>query len=129
MNVIAWILHHMSLATKQQWNSVRADTILDIKDHVAVKDGIIMKCRHIIIPDRLQTQTLKQVNSNHRVLKETRLLACGSIYWVNINVDIDNAVKLLYVLIFSRCSLKRGAFITRYWVNHGKSLEQTCSIQ
>ena len=43
-----------------------------------VIDGIIMKGRHNIIPEKLQKQALEQLHSNH-MGTEKRLLGCESI--------------------------------------------------
>ena len=36
---------------------------------------------------------IKQLHSNHMGIEKTRLLACESMHWVNMNADIENAVK------------------------------------
>ena len=70
---------------------------------MAVIDGIIMKSRHVIIPEILKTQALDQLHINHMGIEKTKLLACESIYWVNIIDDIENFIKIvLHVLHFSR---------------------------
>ena len=53
-----------------------------------------MKGRCIIIPERLKQQALDQLHVNHMGMEKTKLLACNSVYWVNINNDIENHVKL-----------------------------------
>ena len=50
-------------------------------------------------------QTLDQLHSNHMGIDKPGLLTCKSIYWVNMNVNIENTITLL--LIFNRYSLKR----------------------
>ena len=90
------------------------------KDDLAINDGIIMKGRCIIISQEMKKHALDQLDSNHRGIKETRLLACESIWWVNMNPDIENTVKaVLHVLIFSKCSLKRESFTMIYQANQG----------
>ena len=56
-------------------------------------DGIIMKGRHVIIPEILKTQTLDKLHINHMGIEKTELLACESISWPNINDDIENLIK------------------------------------
>ena len=63
--------------------------------------GIIMKGRCIIIPLELQKQTPGQLNSNHMVIEKTRQLAGESVYWVNMNDDIENTVKHCSMSSFS----------------------------
>ena len=57
---------------------------------MAVIDWIIMKGRCVIIPEILKTHTLEQLYMNHMGIEKTKLLVCESIYWVNINDDIEN---------------------------------------
>ena len=63
------------------------------KDDLAVIDSIVMKGRHIIIPEVLKQQVRDQLHVNHMGIKKIKLLAWESIYWVNINNDIENHVK------------------------------------
>ena len=63
------------------------------KDNLAVIYGIVMKGRCIIIPEVLKQKALDQIYVNHMGIEKTKLLAHDSIYWVNINNDIENHVK------------------------------------
>ena len=64
---------------------------------MVVIDGIILKGRCVVIPDSLKTQALDQLHLNHVGIEITKLLACESIYWININDDIDKHIKLFYM--------------------------------
>ena len=63
-------------------------------DDLAVIDGIVMKGRCIIVPEELQKQALEQLHSNHMGIDKTRLQAFKSIYWMTINADIENIIKI-----------------------------------
>ena len=65
------------------------------RDDMAVNDGIIMKDRYVIIPDtrHITTQALDQLLINCMGTEKTKLLANVSIYWGNINDDIENYIK------------------------------------
>ena len=63
------------------------------KDDMAVIDGVIQKGRHIIIPEILKAQVLEQLHINCMGIKKTKLLVCESIYWANINDNIENFIK------------------------------------
>ena len=52
-----------------------------------------MKGRHIIIPQDLKQQVLDQLHVNHMGIEKTKLLMCKTVYWVNINNNIENHVK------------------------------------
>ena len=59
------------------------------RDDMAVINGIIMEGRCGIIPEVPKAQALYQLHINHMGIEKTRLLACESIYWVNINDGVD----------------------------------------
>ena len=52
-----------------------------------------MKGRCIIIPAVLKHQVFDQLHTNHMDIEKTKLLAHESVYWVNINTDIDKHIK------------------------------------
>ena len=62
-----------------------------------VTDGVILKGRHIIIPDNLKQQVLKQLHTNHMGIEKTKLLAHESVFWHNINADIETYKSLCYI--------------------------------
>ena len=76
------------------WPATKDQLLQDIrlywscKDDLAVIDGVIIKGRHIIVPEVLKQQALDQLHANHMGIK--KLLVCESIYWVNINNAIEN---------------------------------------
>ena len=41
------------------------------------------------MPEALQDKAIKQLHLNHTDIEKTRLLVYESIYWININDDID----------------------------------------
>ena len=85
------------------------------KDDLAVMDGIVMKGRCIIVPEVLKHQALDQLHVNHMGIKKTKLLACESIYWVNINNDIENYMKnVVHVLSSSKHSPRKKPYIMTF---------------
>ena len=82
------------------WPSTRAEVLKEIqpywssRDEVAVIDRIAMKGRRIIMPVALHRTTLKQLHVRNVGIEKTRLLTCKSICCVNINTDIENAIKI-----------------------------------
>ena len=67
------------------------------------------------------TGTIAQYPHGYR---EKCVAMCGSIYWVNMNADMENIIKNCSTCLdFQQVSPKRESFITRYWPNHEKSLE------
>ena len=57
---------------------------------MAVIDGIILKGRHVVIPEPFKKQALNQLHLNQMGIEKTKLLAGESIYWIHINDDIEN---------------------------------------
>ena len=70
-------------------------------------DSTIRKGRCIIIPKELWKQALEQLHSNHMGIEKTRILACESIYWMNMNACIENIKKCSTYLDVSTQSKER----------------------
>ena len=56
-------------------------------------NGIAMKSKRIIIPFLLQRQIQELLHSNHMGIEKMRLEVRESVYWVNMNADIENTIK------------------------------------
>ena len=67
---------------------------------IVVIDGIAKKRRRIIILAFLQKKALDQLDVNHMGTEKTRLPAQESIYLINMNADIDNAIKIVPYINF-----------------------------
>ena len=74
-------------------HSMTEERRVETEDTV-ITEKITMKIRIIIIPAVLQVNALKQLHLNHMGMKKTRLLASDSIYWINMNADIEDMVKI-----------------------------------
>ena len=75
---------------------------------MAVIDGIILKGMCVVIPQAFKKQALDQLHLNHTGKENTKLLACESIYLININDDIEKYIKnVLHVLISSKPNKKK----------------------
>ena len=64
------------------------------REELAVIDGVILKGRHIIIPDSLKQQVHAQLDTNHMGIEKTKLLAHESVFWHSINANIEAYIKL-----------------------------------
>ena len=89
-------------ATKlyQKWMACNQDTdetchmpIQDILGYLSRNQWGNAKRWRIIIPECLKQQALEQLDSGHMGVKTTCLLVFGSLYWLNINEDIGDAIK------------------------------------
>ena len=76
---------------------------------MAVIDGVIPNGRCVVIPESLKKKTgIRTILFNHMGIEKTTLMACESIYWTNINDDIEKHIKIaLHVLIFSKHNQKK----------------------
>ena len=63
------------------------------RDELTVYDGLILKGTRIVIPKSLQSEVLKQIHYAHQGFEKCKLRAKGSVFWTNINADIDETVK------------------------------------
>ena len=63
------------------------------RDELYIEDGILLKGERIIIPEILKEEALKQLHCAHQGAEKCKLRARGSVFWVNINKDIDEMVK------------------------------------
>ena len=59
------------------------------RDKLAVINSIMLKGRHIIIPNSLKQQVLDQLHINHMGIEKMKLLAHKCVYWHSINADIE----------------------------------------
>ena len=81
------------------WPDMKDELCADLRPYwsyrgeLAVIDGIILKGRHIVIPNSLKQQVLDQLHTNHMGIEKTKLLAHESVYWSSIKADIKNYIK------------------------------------
>ena len=68
------------------WPTTRAD----VKEQI---DSIEMKGR-IVVPASLKQRALEHLYINHKGIEKMKLLAREPVYWININSDIKNAIKI-----------------------------------
>ena len=59
---------------------------------MSMTDGVIPKGRCVVLPESLKL-ALEQLHINHMGIEKTKLLAHESIYWININGDIEKHIK------------------------------------
>ena len=63
------------------------------RDKLAVIDSMILKGRHTVIPYTLRQQVLTQLHTSHMGIEKTKLFAHDSVFWSNINTDIEGNIK------------------------------------
>ena len=63
------------------------------RDELSILDGLILKGTRIIIPKSCQDELLMKLHEGHFGVDRTKLRARDSVYWPNINRDIESLVK------------------------------------
>ena len=63
------------------------------RDELTVSNGLILKGSRIVIPKSLQPDVLQQLHYAHQGAEKCKLRAKGSVFWANINRDIEEMVK------------------------------------
>ena len=63
------------------------------RDELGISNSTVFKGRQVLIPEALRPDVLQQLHQGHMGIERTRRLARESVYWPNINQDIENLVK------------------------------------
>ena len=93
------VLHHLKEVIMTGWPDNMQQCHKDIRQFynfrecLGIEDGIIFKGRQIIIPKSAQGEILRQLHLSHQGIQKTQALARDSVYWPNINVDIEHLVR------------------------------------
>ena len=66
---------------------------LSYRDELSVLDGLILKDTRIIILDECRDEVLVKLHEGHFEIDQTKLRARDSMYWPEINRDIETLVK------------------------------------
>ena len=83
----------------QGWPNTRSDcpahlyAFRNYRHELTVADGVILKGTRIFISKTLQADVLQQLHYAHQRAEKCKLRAKGSVFWVNINRDIEEIVK------------------------------------
>ena len=77
------------------WPSIRSECsgnlqdFWNYRDELSVLDGLVLKGSHIVIPESCRDEILNQLHEGHFGMDRTKLHARDSVYWPNINQDIE----------------------------------------
>ena len=58
-----------------------------------MEDGIIFKGKQVLIPETLRNDILEQLHASHQGIEKTRKLARESVFWSQINQDIEKMIQ------------------------------------
>ena len=98
------------------------------RDELSVVDGLILKGCRILIPKPLQETILTQLHYGHQGTDKTKLRARESVFWDNINKDIEATVKSCPTCQEHQPAQQRETLIhMKSLCVPGRSLAQICS--
>ena len=83
------------------------------RDELGVEDGVVLKGTRIVIPTTLRNSVLEKIHYAHQGMEKCKLRAKSSVYWPNMNKDIENTVSKC-----ATCQQHQPAQIKEPLVNH-----------
>ena len=63
------------------------------RDELSIEDGLILKGQRLLIPNSVREDILEQLHYGHQGIEKTRLRARESVFWPNINKDIEQRTR------------------------------------
>ena len=57
-----------------------------------IEDGLILKGMHIVIPDKMREDILKQIHKGHLGLNKCQMRAKETVYWPGLNDQLENLI-------------------------------------
>ena len=63
------------------------------REEISIEDSLIMKRHRIIIPQVLQGDILAKLHASHQGTEKTKLRVRTSVFWKNLNKDIEEMTK------------------------------------
>ena len=81
------------------WPSTRSECPQNLikfwtfRDELSILDGVVLKGIRIVIPVQCRSEVLEKLHEGHFGIDRTKLRAKDTVYWLNINVDIETLIK------------------------------------
>ena len=63
------------------------------RDELSVETGVIVKGRQVMIPPKLRKEIMRLLHIGHQGIEKTRSYARETVYWSNMNKDIERVCK------------------------------------
>lgn len=63
------------------------------RDEIAIESGVLFKGKQVIIPESMRPELLNRLHQSHQGIDKTRRLSRESVYWPNINKEIEKVCK------------------------------------
>ena len=93
------VLLSLRAVITQGWPNTRSECLSHLhaywnyRDELTVTDGIILKGTQILVPKSRHPDVLRQLHYAHQATEKCKLRAKSSVFWANINQDIEEMVK------------------------------------
>ena len=101
----------------QGWPEKITDLPTDVRSYFAFRDelameaGVIFKGKQVLIPETMHDDILKKLHEAHQGIEKTRKLARESVYWLNINKDIETMCKTCETCQKYQCANRKEPII------------------
>ena len=76
--------HYIPNEAKSDWS---------FREKLSIISGIIYKGERLVIPEVMRKRVLEQLHSAHMRIEKTKWRARATIFWLQINQQIENMVK------------------------------------
>ena len=63
------------------------------RDELSILDGLVLKGVRIVIPEQCKNEVLEKLHEGHFGIERTKLRARDTVYWPEINADIEALIK------------------------------------
>ena len=63
------------------------------REELSIEDSLIFKGHRIVVPQALQGEILSKLHTSHQGIGKTKLRARSSVFWRNLNIDIEEMTK------------------------------------
>jgi len=63
------------------------------RKELSIEDSLILKGHRIVVPQALQGEILSKLHASHQGIEKTKLRARTSLFWKNLNIDIEEMIK------------------------------------
>ena len=61
-------------------------------EELTIEDGLILKGMHIVIPDKMREDILKQIHEGHLGLNKCQMRVKETVYWPGLNDQLENLI-------------------------------------
>ena len=83
------------------------------QDELSILDGLVLKGTRIVIPSQCQEDILTQLHKGHFHTDHTKMHATDSVYWPQINKDIEQLIKSCEICQENACRNNKDPVIPR----------------